>query len=367
MDKYSYNPNSRIARRIKERERKRRRNKRIITTIVILLVLVGGGIGIFRMSNFQLPEFDPAAGFARLTAKVSSMISKEENTPAPTEKPESETTAVPEITQPPVYEEPVTMEEISPAGVYPATTDNNNLLEIFKTAEGETEKICCLTFDDGPNNVTTPQILDTLTKYGVKATFFELGEKLAVNKDIALRTYNEGHLLANHTYTQKYSTIYKDWESFWGEVQKTEALIAEITGEEQFKLVRFPGGSFNSGVYGGIKQEFRAQLAQNGYYFIDWNVDNGDDGSRNSAQVLSYVKDYCGSKPVVLLMEDSAARRVTAQSLGSVIEYLQERGYVFKRLDEICYYTAETMPQQHSVISAAADAQLIFEGRGRII
>ena len=348
MDKYSYDPNSRIARRIKERERKRKRNRRIRRTVIAIIILaavVFGCVRIFDSFNFTIPEFNPVEGFYRLIDAIKG----DEPTPVVNDEPEASNE--PEVYETPEPEKsPVDENEeavpISPIGYYPAPSENNNLLDIFKTAQGETEKICCLTFDDGPNKATTPEILDILKEYNIKATFFELGEKLAQNKDIAKRTFEEGHLLANHTYTQKYSTIYTSWDAFWDEVQKTEELITEITGQPAYKLVRMPGGSFNSGVYGSVKQEYRSKLAEEDYYFVDWSVDNGDDGTRGAADILSYVKDYCGSKPVVLLMEDSTARRATVSSLRSVIDYLKSSGYTFKRLDEIAYYSDSEMPQE---------------------
>ncbi|MBQ8636996.1 MAG: polysaccharide deacetylase [Clostridia bacterium] len=351
MDKYSYDPNSRIARRIKERERKRKRNRRIgitILAVIILIAVLFGAVRIIDSFNITLPEFNPVEGFNRLVDTVKG----DESAPVVNDEPD-ETNPPEELPTPKPQEENESEEQFeenltvsSPVGYYPAPSENNNLLDIFKTAEGETEKICCLTFDDGPNKATTPEILDILAEYDIKATFFELGEKLAQNKDIAKRTYDEGHLLANHTYTQKYSTIYTSWDTFWDEIEKTEALITEITGQPAYKLVRMPGGSFNSGVYGSVKQEYRAKLAEKGYYFIDWSVDNGDDSTRSAADIVNYVKDYCGSKPVVLLMEDATARRATVSSLRDVIDYLKSCGYVFKRLDEICYYPEEEMPEE---------------------
>lgn len=359
MDKYSYDPNSRIARRIKERERKRKRNRRIVLTVIViaLLVCVMFVAGKFLAgSNIKLPEFNPVEGFNRLvdtirgeeTASNQADDIYEEKSPVENITPsqeEEEPEATPDLEKEKESEISSAPEIKSSAGVYPLPSKNNNLLDIFKTAKGETEKICCLTFDDGPNKTTTPQILDILAEYNIKATFFELGEKLEANKELAKRTNDEGHLLANHTYTQKYSTIYTNWDTFWDEVQKTEALITEVTGKPAYKLVRMPGGSFNSGVYGSVKQDYRVKLAQNNYYFIDWSVDNGDNGNRNAADVLNYVKEYTGSKPVVLLMEDASARQATVKSLRSVIEYLKESGYVFKRLDEISYYSEEEMQE----------------------
>ena len=63
------------------------------------------------------------------------------------------------------------------------------------------EKLLALTFDDGPDEDFTPQILDILKKYNVKATFYVIGEKVQYNKKIIKRQYEEGHEIGNHTYT----------------------------------------------------------------------------------------------------------------------------------------------------------------------
>lgn len=369
MDMYSYDPNSRIARRIKERERKRKRNKRIRNTAIIVVAAALVIFGAFKLltSSITMPEFNPIEGFNRL---VSSVI-KEDDIADVTAEPDDIIVEEPDIPildeqvdEPEPLQEPVELDEkygdamvdsdydyvdytevpLTPEGYYPEPAINNNLLDIFKNAEGETEKICCLTFDDGPNAATTPEILDILKAYDIKATFFELGERLASNKELAKRTYDEGHLLANHTYTQKYSTIYTSWDNMLNEIQMTSQLIEEITGEPAYKLVRMPGGSFNSGVYGNVKQEYRTKLAENGYYFVDWSVDSGDNGSRSPEEIVNYVKDYCGSKPVILLFEDNNSRKASVKALSGVIEYLKSCGYVFKRLDEIKYYTEDQMP-----------------------
>lgn len=377
MDRrYSYSPNSRGARRARERKRKKRRNRRIAAVFIALLIICGGVYGGMKIGGGNLGNFHPVQNAAKLVREITSRSGKENadsQTPAPGA--DTQGTPAPEEAQdaeplPTDDAEPLESDfwdderPVSNAGVYPAASENNNLLDIFKNAEGETEKVCCLTFDDGPNSATTPQILDTLKKYNVKATFFMLGERIAENGELAKRVYEEGHLLANHTYTQKYSTIYKSWDSFWGEVEKTEELICGITGEDAFRAVRFPGGSFNSGVYGSVKQDFKTKLAEKGYYYIDWSADNGDDGTRNAAAIADYVKNNYGSKPMVMLMEDSSGRKATAQSLAAVIEYLQSRGYVFKRLDEIKYYTEESMPY-YNLETKQESGFYIFEKRGR--
>ena len=123
------------------------------------------------------------------------------------------------------------------------------------------EKTAYLTFDDGPNNSVTPQVLDILRRYNIKATFFMVGSMIEKNPDMARRVFEEGHLAAGHSYSHQYSKLYADTQSFMNEVNKTHELIQNITGRNDYpKIFRFPGGGFNAGVYGEIKQECKLLL-----------------------------------------------------------------------------------------------------------
>lgn len=233
-----------------------------------------------------------------------------------------------------------------PAPQIPPASEQNNLLKIAEDAAGREGKACYLTFDDGPTNTVTPAILDVLKQYNVKATFFMLGNMIEKNKDIARRVYDEGHLLANHTYSHDYKALYATGESFIGEVEKTEGLIREVTGEEPFKLMRFPGGSYNAGDHAAEKQKYKTLLQEKGYYYVDWNALNGDaeSSSRTAEQLLARMKETAGKDHIVVLMHDAAAKKSTAQALPSIIEYLKSAGYEFYRLDQIKYY--ETVEEE---------------------
>ena len=67
------------------------------------------------------------------------------------------------------------------------------------------EKVIALTFDDGPDQTYTPQILDLLAEYDAKATFFVIGERAEKYPNLVRRLDDEGHEIANHTYTHPYS------------------------------------------------------------------------------------------------------------------------------------------------------------------
>ncbi len=331
MDRYSYDPNSRLARRIKERERRRRKRNRIIALVIIAIVLGAIGFGVFSyvgVGSGIIKQFNPVEGFNRMVTAIRSNdkpASKEpEATPIPTQEP-TPTPLAEEKSEEPAFE--IVSDDAK--GLYPPATENNNFLDIFNNAEGEAEKVCALTFDDGPNKASTLEILDSLKENNVKATFFMTGEQISYNKDIAKAVYDGGHLIANHTYTQNYDMVYKSWDSFYDEVQRTDALIGELTGEEAFKLVRLPGGSHTA-----TKKEYCKKLAEKGYYYIDWSfIAEG-----NSENIISQVKENTGSKSTVILIEEKNLKNDADKTLKAVIDYLKSEGYTFKRLDEICYY-----------------------------
>lgn len=198
-------------------------------------------------------------------------------------------------------------------------------------------KNCYLTFDDGPTKSITPRILDILRRYNIKATFFTVGSLLESNPDMARRIYDEGHLLANHSYSHNYSDLYADENAFMNEINKVFDLIAKITDNDNYpKIFRFPGGGYNTGSYGNVKQTYKETLKNNNIFYCDWNALNGD-AERNrktTEELVARVKETTTKKEdVVILMHDAAAKSTTADALPYVIEYLISEGYNFKTLD----------------------------------
>ncbi len=222
---------------------------------------------------------------------------------------------------------------------FPSASEENDMMKMVRSIEAE-GKVCYLTFDDGPTNEVTPAVLDVLKDKNVKATFFCLGKMLAANPEIAKRAFDEGHLIANHSYNHSYNELYATAESFMQEIIDTENKIREITGEDPFRLFRFPGGGQDAGDHAAEKQIYKEVLKKNGYYFADWNCLNGDAEGHNVSpdELLNKIKGTAIEKHIVVLMHDAATKKTTPQALGSIIDYLKEKGYEFKRLDEIDYY-----------------------------
>ena len=203
---------------------------------------------------------------------------------------------------------------------------------------GEEGKRVFLTFDDGPTREVTPHILDILKEYNIKATFFVLGTYAKKNPDIIKRAYDEGHYIANHGYSHKYSTIYKSADTVLGEYNKTEEIIKEALNDDSYSshLFRFPGGS-HGGPYEKIKKQARKKLKEKRIAYLDWSALTYDAiGVNSKEKILQNLKSTInGWNNVVVLMHDAADKQITYESLEDIIKYLQNEGYVFKNIYDI--------------------------------
>lgn len=192
-----------------------------------------------------------------------------------------------------------------------------------------------LTFDDGPC-IYTPQILDVLSYYGVKATFFVTNQKPEY-QDLIAREAREGHSIAIHTYSHNYA-VYSDTETYFNDLNAMNEVIKAQTGSYT-RLVRFPGGSSNmiSKRYRtGIMKQLAGMLTEKGYIYFDWNISSGDAAgtaaSRNPQTVANNVIRSLGDDSYVVLMHD--INKANISSLPIIIEYGLSNGYCFLPLNE---------------------------------
>ena len=219
------------------------------------------------------------------------------------------------------------------------TKDYSNFVKkVDNIYNGEEGKRVFLTFDDGPSKSVTPHILDLLKFHNIKATFFVLGSRVKLNPDIVKREYNEGHYIANHGYSHKYSSIYAKPENVIEEYNKTEAEIRKALNNQNYSshLFRFPGGSIG-GEYNKIKKSAKKQLKEKQIAYLDWNALTSDAAGANTKEkILKNMKKTVGNyQNVVLLMHDAPDKKLTYETLEDVITYLTEKGYSFKNFNNI--------------------------------
>lgn len=184
-------------------------------------------------------------------------------------------------------------------------------------------KSVALTFDDAPDNLFAPVLLDILAQYNVKATFFFLGTCVHQNPDMVYRMFKEGHIVANHSYNHfDLTTLSPD--QIRTEVQTTQDELQMITGVKT-ALFRPP--------YGALNDEVIQVVLSMGYKIILWNVDSLDwmglTGPAVTARVVTTTVP--GS---IILMHNACGSTIqagtaTIQSLPYIIEILRSEGYNF--------------------------------------
>jgi len=204
-----------------------------------------------------------------------------------------------------------------------------------------------LTFDDGPNPETTPQVLEVLAAHNVKATFFVKGAELssAAARDLVRRELREGHLVGNHS--QSHLNLAKVTASTLRTEVETERDTLASLGIEPY-FFRFP--------YGLATCSAAATVRGYGYHIVGWHVDSGDwcyaeNNGYCSPQTFDWVPDqyrrditgYVLSQARnkdggVILFHDVHA--YTARKLDEILTRLERDGFTFVRLDDL-----STFPQ----------------------
>ncbi|TQR20389.1 polysaccharide deacetylase family protein [Psychrobacillus vulpis] len=187
------------------------------------------------------------------------------------------------------------------------------------------EKVIALTFDDGPHSTYTPQILDLLSEYDAKATFFVIGERAEKLPDLILQIGQEGHEIANHTYSHPYKITP---EKLTEELKKTNEIIHDITGTYPL-FYRPVGGTYNDRIIN--------TAVQNGYKVImwSWHQDTEDWKTPGVNKIVSRV--ISGAKPgdIVLFHDAGGDRSQTVKALEEILPELKEQGYKFVTVSEL--------------------------------
>lgn len=218
----------------------------------------------------------------------------------------------------------------------PQLTDEGraNLANIYHS---ETKRVF-LTFDDGPSQTVTPQVLDTLKSEKIKATFFLLGSRVELEPDIVKREYEEGHYLASHGYSHVYSQIYASPQSVLDEYNKCISAIRNAIGQPDYNphLFRYPGGYWG-GKYASVKKEALQLLEQNDILHIDWNALTSDAaGAKTTEEFISELdKTVPKHNSVVVLMHDAGNKTATANALPTIIKYFRDQGFEFENFYSI--------------------------------
>ncbi len=194
--------------------------------------------------------------------------------------------------------------------------DGTTRLNIGKSDVGE--KAIALTFDDGPGG-HTEKLLDGLSEYNAKVTFFVIGSKVEKNPEIVMRAYDEGHLIGNHTYSHPRLTL-KSTADAKEDISKCSEVIKSVTGSKPF-FVRAPYGDVNA-----------YQLKKLNSFFVSWSVNTYDWDEISEDKIYNRIMKNADDGEIILLHDTNEA---TVNAVLRAIPELQEQGYEFVRVDDL--------------------------------
>ena len=183
-------------------------------------------------------------------------------------------------------------------------------------------KYVVLTFDDGPDPVYTPLILEVLAKYDAKATFFEVGRSVVKHPALTKRIHAAGHSVQNHTWTHADLRTLSA-TSFRQQIASTDQAIRAQTGGTPACL-RPPYGAVNSTVTKQAKA-LRKHL-------VVWDIDSRDWTKPGTAAIVKRVLAGVNNGAVILMHDGGGNRSQTVAALPTILKALKAQGYGFRTL-----------------------------------
>ncbi|MFG3711008.1 polysaccharide deacetylase family protein [Micromonospora sp. NPDC047730] len=174
-----------------------------------------------------------------------------------------------------------------------------------------------LTFDDGPNPVWTPKILDHLRAARVTATFCVVGTQARRHPDLVRRIVREGHQLCNHSWHHDLDLARRPVADIRSDLARTNAAIRAAVPGAKVPFYRQPGGRWTPEVVSVAKQL--------GMRSLHWNVDPQDWGKPTTATITNRVRAAARPGSVVLLHDGGGDRAATLAACPHLITDLKRR------------------------------------------
>jgi peptidoglycan-N-acetylglucosamine deacetylase len=188
-----------------------------------------------------------------------------------------------------------------------------------------------LTFDDGPNEPFTVQLLEVLAKHGARATFFMIGKYVDPRPDIVRAVVAAGHCVGNHTYTHPNLIFQSQWQ-LKDEIARCERALTDAVGDRHFPIFRPP--------FGGRRPATLRVIRAAGLTPVLWNI-TGYDWNATSAEYIQHkVTSKIRGGDVILLHDGGhlhfgSDRSFTVKAVDHLLTRYCGEGYSFKTIPEM--------------------------------
>lgn len=177
-------------------------------------------------------------------------------------------------------------------------------------------KVVFLTFDDGPIPEVTPWVLDTLDRYGIKATFFMVGDNVRRHPELLEEVHRRGHAVGNHTMHHLQGmkvTAYR----YMHDISEANDLIDSPLFRPPHGLLRWK----------------QARAIKDRYNLVMYDLVTRDYSKKlNPEQVFNNVRRYARNGSIIVFHDSLKAEKNMKAVLPRAIEYLRSLGYEFEPL-----------------------------------
>ncbi|MTD59599.1 polysaccharide deacetylase family protein [Amycolatopsis pithecellobii] len=183
-------------------------------------------------------------------------------------------------------------------------------------------KFVALTFDDGPDPVYTPQILDALTRAGAVATFCMVGTNVTRYPELVRTVLARGMRLCDHTVSHDEQLSKRSEQRITAEISGAWSDLQVAAGADvPVPYFRAPGGAWSA--------LMRDVAARQGMKSLSWSVDSRDWTQPGAAQIVATVQRTIQPGAVVLLHDGGGKRTQTVEALNQLLPWLSAQGYRF--------------------------------------
>jgi peptidoglycan-N-acetylglucosamine deacetylase len=187
---------------------------------------------------------------------------------------------------------------------------------------GSNQKKVALTFDDGPDKIVTPAIIDILARYNVKGNFFFVGEKVRLYPEIVKTAFDDGNLILSHSYY--HNDLSKSGkEEITRDLALTNDAIQDVIGKRP-AMFRPPYGATNNFVI--------STAQENNMKIVLWSIDTLDWSQKESTHIKENVLNNVRSGDIILMHSDED-KTETEKALPLIIEALIKNGFQIVPLD----------------------------------
>ncbi|MEO6730745.1 MAG: polysaccharide deacetylase family protein [Ferruginibacter sp.] len=202
--------------------------------------------------------------------------------------------------------------------------DSNFFLPVICSATTD-KKIIAISFDDGPANEYTADMLEVLHQHGVEAAFFCIGKHIAKNEPLFRQIHEQGHIIGNHSYSH----------DTWFDLFSAKKMLADlkIMDEETLRVIGLQPKLFRP-PYGVTNPNLKKAIIDGGYIPVGWSVRSMDTVMKDEKKLLNKISKSL--KPgAIFLFHDTSKTMVAI--LPAFLTYVRDSGYEIVRLDKMLH------------------------------